>query len=773
MKKNYFAFFVLVIFASVCFFAANPGMAQFEVTSVGPAPVSDTKYEQGVSNTTLLNPNNRGFIYLGLGLNSFQFNKQFMGNTSVTPIGSLQTTPYWIGASARKPEGTIYLNNQSSPFQIWTVDTTTGVITLVTSVTGVPFTSLTGMVWDHTTNTMYGVASSLSASQIGTINLTTGAFTPIGTASTTCSGAISLACAPNGTLFSHCLVTDNLFKWNKTSGVATLVGPLGYAANYGQDACFDLSDGMLYIAACGAGNELRVCDTTTGSATTLLGTYASQPASLSIVASMGPIITHTPLPNTQNLAGPYVVNCVITPPSGGSITSAQLYWSRNSTTISNLVTLTQGTGNNYSGNTSGDNTSAIYRYYLKATDNQGRIGYHPGGAPASYHSFYATSNDTSKPVITHTPIVECPLANWPPTVNCSATDLFGIDSVWVTWRIGTGSYNRFNLARGTGDAWSGAFGTTPPVAVGNTINYRIVARDASTQHNIDSTTQYSFPIISLVTACLGTGTVAMSSASGPYNTYWWGNRTNLLYTAAELTSAGAVAGYINKIGFQISVVGGQAMNGLTFRFQNTTATTLSGFISSGWTQAYTGTYTVPGTGWQYVTMTTPFLWNGTSSLLVEVCFGNTSYSTATTVLGTTMSGKEYTEYHDLSTACAYTGFTAGTAQTARANTCFVISPLTGVTPGNTGIPTVYELAQNYPNPFNPVTKINFAIPKQGLVSLKVYDVLGREVANLVNEVKTAGNYIVDFDASNLASGVYFYRLDVNGFSDVKRMMLIK
>jgi hypothetical protein len=81
--------------------------------------------------------------------------------------------------------------------------------------------------------------------------------------------------------------------------------------------------------------------------------------------------------------------------------------------------------------------------------------------------------------------------------------------------------------------------------------------------------------------------------------------------------------------------------------------------------------------------------------------------------------------------------------------------------------------QNYPNPFNPTTKINFAIPKQGLVTLKVYDVLGREVANLVNEVKTAGNYIVDFDASYLASGVYFYKLEVNGFTDVKRMMLIK
>lgn len=771
MTKNYFAIFVLVIFAVFLFYTANPGIAQ-DIPSVGPAPVSDSKFEQGVNNTTLLNANNRGFVYIS-GTSLHQFGKQFMGNVTVTNIGSPFTTAGWIGALARNTNtGTLYVNNQASPFQIWSVDTNTGVCTqVIASCTGIPHANFTGMVWDHTTNTMYGVSSSLTASQIFTINMSTGVCTPIGSASTTAGGVITLVCAPNGTLFGVCIVTDVLYRIDKTTGVFTAKGALGYDANYGQDGAFDLSDGMLYLASAGPGNILRVCDTTTGSATTVIGTYSGQPACLTVIGNMGPVITHTPLPNTQNLTGPYVVNCSIIVPGGGTISAARLFWSRNSTTITDSLNLTLGTGSNYSGNIPGNGTTATYRYYLKAYDNLGRIGYQPG--MGMYNTFYAIGSDTSKPVITHTPIVECPLANWPPTVSCSATDLFGIDSVWVTWRIGTGSYNRFNLARGTGDTWSGAFGTTPPVAVGNTINYRIVARDASTQHNIDSTTQYSFPIISLVTACLGTGTVAMGSASGPYNTYWWGNRTNFLYTAAELTSAGAVAGAINKIGFQISVVGGQAMTGLTFRFQNTTATTLSGFVSTGWTQGYTGTYTVPGTGWQYVDMTTPFQWNGTSNLLVEVCFGNTSYSTATTVLGTSMSGMEWTEYHDLSTACAYTGFSTGTAQTARANTCFVISPLTGVTPGNTGVPNVYELAQNYPNPFNPVTKINFAIPKQGLVSLKVYDVLGREVANLVNEVKTAGTYIVDFDATNLSSGVYFYKLEVNGFTDVKRMMLIK
>ncbi len=99
--------------------------------------------------------------------------------------------------------------------------------------------------------------------------------------------------------------------------------------------------------------------------------------------------------------------------------------------------------------------------------------------------------------------------------------------------------------------------------------------------------------------------------------------------------------------------------------------------------------------------------------------------------------------------------------------------LTGTKLVSSTIPESYSLSQNYPNPFNPTTKINFSIPKNGIVTLKIYDILGKEVATLVNGEKLAGSYIVDFNASSYASGVYFYRLDVNGFSEVKRMMLVK
>jgi len=90
-----------------------------------------------------------------------------------------------------------------------------------------------------------------------------------------------------------------------------------------------------------------------------------------------------------------------------------------------------------------------------------------------------------------------------------------------------------------------------------------------------------------------------------------------------------------------------------------------------------------------------------------------------------------------------------------------------------GVPNGYLLAQNYPNPFNPATRINFELPITNYVSLKVYDISGKEVAALVNEVKEAGYYSLQFDAKNLSSGTYFYKLTTNKFSDVKKMVVVK
>ncbi len=90
-----------------------------------------------------------------------------------------------------------------------------------------------------------------------------------------------------------------------------------------------------------------------------------------------------------------------------------------------------------------------------------------------------------------------------------------------------------------------------------------------------------------------------------------------------------------------------------------------------------------------------------------------------------------------------------------------------------GIPSQYELTQNYPNPFNPSTNINFAIPNSEFVTLKVYNILGSEVATLVNENLSAGSYRFNFDAADLASGIYLYELNAGNFREIKKMNLLK
>jgi hypothetical protein len=102
-----------------------------------------------------------------------------------------------------------------------------------------------------------------------------------------------------------------------------------------------------------------------------------------------------------------------------------------------------------------------------------------------------------------------------------------------------------------------------------------------------------------------------------------------------------------------------------------------------------------------------------------------------------------------------------------------VSTFTAVKLVNSNIPNKFNLSQNYPNPFNPSTVINYSIPKSQMVSLKIYNILGQEVATLVNQEQTAGKYKVTFDASSLSSGVYFYSIKTGNYSAVKKMMLLK
>ena len=100
-------------------------------------------------------------------------------------------------------------------------------------------------------------------------------------------------------------------------------------------------------------------------------------------------------------------------------------------------------------------------------------------------------------------------------------------------------------------------------------------------------------------------------------------------------------------------------------------------------------------------------------------------------------------------------------------------PLTGLEQEGNLMPKSFDLKQNYPNPFNPSTTIKFSVPKDGNVSIKVYDIKGELVSTLVNQRVIAGNYSADFDASGISSGIYFYSLETPGYNETKKMILVK
>ncbi len=93
--------------------------------------------------------------------------------------------------------------------------------------------------------------------------------------------------------------------------------------------------------------------------------------------------------------------------------------------------------------------------------------------------------------------------------------------------------------------------------------------------------------------------------------------------------------------------------------------------------------------------------------------------------------------------------------------------------GEIATPVNYDLEQNYPNPFNPSTTIKYSVPADGFVNIAVYNVLGEKIADIVNNIQKSGNYELTFDARNLASGMYIYRMESGNFVSVKKMMILK
>lgn len=498
--------------------------------------------------------------------------------------------------------------------------------------------------------------------------------------------------------------------------------------------------------------------------------------------TVGPVIIHSKIKDSESTTGPYPVTAQILP-VGAAINPSftKVIYGVNSFTDS--ISLTNSGGNNWTGSITGNGVPSHYIYYIRAVDNDNKISYYPAGAPTTYLEFF-TGPDTAKPVIVHTPLVDTLKNYWPLNISAYITDNIGMDSAWARWYINSPSngIRHFKLNNTSGTLYSATFNSTQSeVNYGDSIFYRIFARDNSSNHNTDSTQLYNFKITNSVNIYIGNGNIITSY---PFITFYTDARTNILYTANEITAAGGSNAYFTRIGFNFASASPVVINGLTIRIQQTSNTSLTGFTNTGWTDIYYGNYSVPGQGWRYFNFNPPFQWNGTSNILFEICFNNPTYGSNSQVYSSNIPNMVWEQHGDLISGSGCNDFNNGNIQNARPNISLTLSPYVGIKKIGTEIPVSFELKQNYPNPFNSSTTIRFHLPVKSFVSLKIYDILGREVTTLLNS-KTEqsldpGIYSIPWDANGVASGIYFCRIFVNsisgstnGFSDTKRMVLVK
>lgn len=216
-------------------------------------------------------------------------------------------------------------------------------------------------------------------------------------------------------------------------------------------------------------------------------------------ANYVPQITHTPLSDSDNPSGPYTVLSTILP--GGSplnLSQIKTFWGRTGAFTDSIVMTSTGNPNEYRALIPGNGQSATYRYYISATDNSNATAMHPVGAPSSFHTF-RVGPDTLPPTITHTSLLDQARLRWPATVLATVTDNIALDTVFVEYTRKRGNLSgSFGLAKTTGNLYQGIFPLdTSQVLVGDSIFYRIVARDRSVPPNIaynPSSGQHKFSI---------------------------------------------------------------------------------------------------------------------------------------------------------------------------------------------------------------------------------------------------------------------------------------
>jgi hypothetical protein len=650
--------------------------------------------------------------------------------TEIGPIGTGDPT---LVQGADFGPGGVYYGTQNNTDLI-SIDIGTGAYTFVATITGITAgQTITGVGYDETNNIMYLGTTNITTSELYTLDVGTGAATlvgPIGQA-----GLITIAVDCAGGIYSADLVTDDLWSINPATGVGTVIGPLGIDINFCQDADIDPATGVMWFAAYSAAGVLGTVDLATGLFTAVNPAISGEFCSFAVSGSCGP-----PCPVGQ-ATNP-------SPPNGA---------------IDIPITGNTATWDNGAGATSIEVFFDGVSVYTGVPITTLSLA---GVEPLSYSTTYTWKvNGSDGNCTTFGPTWSFTTMDDPDIVELFCDDFTaGLGNWTITNDGGTCVWDIFQASDFT----------MPPTAVGN-----VMAADAD--------------FCGSGTTLLSTATVTGIDAT-LYQTVWlefdndWQAIDTEDFAIVDVSTDGG-ATWQNVLTFDVTDVRNThevwpltALVGLsTFDIR---------FVSIQ-----------PGWDWWWAVDNVCVY--GSDPIPVEltsfVANVNNSEVTLNWVTASEINNQGFEIERNSGNGFENIGYVAGFGTSNETHSySYVDNSLnegtysyrlkqvdysgtfeySDVVEVEVSIPDVFTLEQNYPNPFNPSTKINFSLAVDSKVNLKVFDVLGQEVATLISSDLVAGSHKVDFDASSLNSGVYFYKIEATGidgtnFTNVKKMILTK
>ena len=480
-------------------------------------------------------------------------------------------------------------------------------------------------------------------------------------------------------------------------------------------------------------------------------------------------ITHTKLTDTENPNRIHKIIAELTSQFPIDVENSFLFYSINNSPFDSIQ-IQNITGNFYEAAIPTNQNNITVRYYLRVKNSAAIISYFPQN---DYFQFYVGS-DNVIPQIQHQAINVQSIFTFPPKIKATVIDNIGVQNVKVKFQYNGIQQNDFNLIHTINNRYEANLPfDISQINIGDIFSYQIIAIDSSSQNNVayfptDSTYQ-SFTIVETINYVsdfnLSNGELLPTEdwewgstiSPNPYSEpNFWGTKLIGEYTNGPLLSTletpslrviseSPTITFYHWYNIENRYDGGNVKikinNGPPILITpiGNYDTTLSTQYENplGGERAFSGN----SNGWQQEIFDLSGITNLNDNIVISFQFGVDNIVTSRGWFLDNLS-------------CDGLGWI----------------PLS-VKENN--LPTKFSLKQNFPNPFNPKTKIKYEIVKSGFVNLKVFDILGREIKTLVNENKNVGTYEIDFDANNLNSGIYFYKLTTNNFSEMKKMILVK